>query len=66
MMLAHFSAFCKLSPGLVTFGAIKLEIYVIELEILRKKVCYKSYFITHLFFFVIFGSFYPLVSLNMR
>ena len=28
MMLAHCSAFCKLAPGLITFRAIKLEIYV--------------------------------------
>ena len=28
MMLAHCSAFCKLAPRLITFGAIKLEIYV--------------------------------------
>ena len=27
-MLAHCSACCKLAPGLITFGPIKLEIYV--------------------------------------
>ena len=27
MMLADCSTFCKLAPGLITFGAIKLEIY---------------------------------------
>ena len=27
MMLAHCSAFCKLAPDLITFGALKLEIY---------------------------------------
>ena len=28
MILAHSLAFCKLAPGLIIFGAIKLEGYV--------------------------------------